>query len=1073
MKKRILASSMASVMALSSFATAAVAFAADDANGVKEFSGNTITKSELDSYVKSFEKFMLDGASQYGVTFGEQMSKAINYATIVAESGDDVAQEEVSAAYQMLKSLYDGRKTYDASELQKLVNQYRKDYNSNNILNKDLGDFIYKEDDSTWGDFVNEYEAAEGNIIYGTLQDTTDSYINLKAAHDALSAKATVSKADYLAQIQKYDNIVAKSQDYESWRRGTASKSMNKARSGFTDGSGLKVNILTKLDYLTFGQLIYIVRGTSLWDDVKDDSNFIAAKAKTDYSGATDGIHFLQVTDDGTTWGTTTVEAYVRLGYKKMNDAKDATKTSDPDIVEAYNTLKDAISIFEGWKVDTTLNISSKNTAKSQLINKYHDRMVTAYARAKVTTLATYIEGNFTCATSVDWSKGTFTANAPITLAVNRTSNQVEFNALGAYQSTVTGNRVSVTVTKGTNLLKYIPVDSADIKAYLLAAESAGDAATENAAAFTAAKTAAAALKTSLPDAKDALGELTALFTQNAVTIAVKDVDADTTTVGSEVKGYTLNATIAQTSISDATDFLDVDTISGLSVTWAVDVHTAAAESSYGAPTVTVGDMITAADYDTVGELLAAIKADTLTDKDGNTITLTETVATKYDTWASKVTALTATDDPATEAVDESGNIEKLINALATLKTNDVITNITDTTDVAADSTELVVTKAQLVALTINDKLTAYETALKALDIDETPAAAADTTVDKNLMAWLKVAEEYIRVKEDSSYTEADMEQYIADSPYGTTALTYGEVLDLLDTRDALKNITANGGSSEWVLLGRMLQYCFQDKFPEVKGVQHNRAELRKLIDDSYQSEKNAKGAWKFESEINDLVAMRAKAVRWLALANSTRGYKEGDTIAVYVDNGSLYSKTIDEAYSDLSGKKKNLDDAIAKYQYSYREISDTVGSVAAKLDSGKLTGTAIKDKMAEVANMLIKLDAKGDNTNEPFNESDEFLSYNRLNTNDSPNEAEKALKTSYEALLKLVDAQENPTKPDEPKEVSMDLNGDKAINALDVLAFVNVVYNGDGGKVETHDFNGDKSVNALDLLALVNKVLG
>ena len=74
LRRRILASAMASVMALGSVAV--VANAEETAVATTQVK----TKADLEAYVKSFDKFREDGLNDYGSASSEKFMDAIEYA---------------------------------------------------------------------------------------------------------------------------------------------------------------------------------------------------------------------------------------------------------------------------------------------------------------------------------------------------------------------------------------------------------------------------------------------------------------------------------------------------------------------------------------------------------------------------------------------------------------------------------------------------------------------------------------------------------------------------------------------------------------------------------------------------------------------------------------------------------------------------------------------------------------------------------------------------------------------------------------------------------------------------------
>ena len=82
LRRKILTSAMASVMALTSIS--AVAFADETATDVK----NVKTKADLEAYVKSFDGFRSKELYDYGSISGENFLNALEYADNVLDDQD-------------------------------------------------------------------------------------------------------------------------------------------------------------------------------------------------------------------------------------------------------------------------------------------------------------------------------------------------------------------------------------------------------------------------------------------------------------------------------------------------------------------------------------------------------------------------------------------------------------------------------------------------------------------------------------------------------------------------------------------------------------------------------------------------------------------------------------------------------------------------------------------------------------------------------------------------------------------------------------------------------------------------
>lgn len=220
LKKRILASSMASVMALTSIS--AVAFA-DDA------STEIATKDMLKSYLASSAiKELIDGKiEEYGSVSGANFLKATEFAEKVVNGEYDSDSKEngidyVTLAYQMVKAEYAKLKQYTKADLQKLLADCKPDYDTENHLNA-VNDLIWSE--GSWNNFVDAYESADGYKDSDDIRVTTDEYEKLYEAWHKLAKLETVTKKQIEAAKTAYEKAIKLEFKNQPWERGTVNGS--------------------------------------------------------------------------------------------------------------------------------------------------------------------------------------------------------------------------------------------------------------------------------------------------------------------------------------------------------------------------------------------------------------------------------------------------------------------------------------------------------------------------------------------------------------------------------------------------------------------------------------------------------------------------------------------------------------------------------------------------------------------------------------------------------------------------------------------------------------------------------
>ncbi len=315
LRRRILASAMASVMAIGSVAV--VASAEDTAVATKQIK----TKADLEALVKSYDSFRTKEINDYGSESGEDFLDALEYAeNVVADSAATV--DDYTVAYQMVSATYNALKVYTAEELNNLIKANKTKYDSNNVYNEELGDIIYTTD--SWEKFKDEYENAEAVVTSKDSRIITDSYETFKKAVDNLSVVKTVTKSQFRSALKTYEQLKQNVYKYDTWRRGVLP--------GWTDipsGDYWKYNNATNV---SFGAL---------------------------YGWATGN------------------EGDCYDAYDKLDGFKSVDKTSLDDVVSGYIKLGDINTILAAWTADDT-DRASKATVKS-LINKYRGVLVYDY----------------------------------------------------------------------------------------------------------------------------------------------------------------------------------------------------------------------------------------------------------------------------------------------------------------------------------------------------------------------------------------------------------------------------------------------------------------------------------------------------------------------------------------------------------------------------------------------------------------------------------------------------------------------------------------------------------------------
>lgn len=327
LRRRILASAMASVMALGSVAV--VANAEDTAAATTQVK----TKADLEAYVKSFDSFRNSGINDYGSISGGKFIDAIEYAeNVLADTKSTV--DDFTVAYSMIEATYKALKIYTVEELKALIDTNKKNYESGNVYNEELGDPIFEE--TGFAKFEDAYEDAESVLGSSDSRIITDAYEELESKANSLSRYAVVTKAQFRTALKDYEAMLQKEFKYESWRVGTMGtdwvdlKSV-KTETGYWGYSGQSV---------AYGELF---------------------------------AHLASANDD------------INAAYEEMDEIKTLKQTSLVDIVTGYYAAVNSVAVMNAWKADDTDRASKANVQK--LLDEYHSRLVSDYNRTTANSL--------------------------------------------------------------------------------------------------------------------------------------------------------------------------------------------------------------------------------------------------------------------------------------------------------------------------------------------------------------------------------------------------------------------------------------------------------------------------------------------------------------------------------------------------------------------------------------------------------------------------------------------------------------------------------------------------------------
>lgn len=316
LKKRILASSMASVMALASVASTAVTAFADDATTTASVTTDMAQHDAeaLKAYIEEVKKTPGFDINEYGTYTINAFNTAMQYAEAQAKQNNI---DNCTVAYQMLKAVFDNRRKYTQDELQALINDVKPIVDNNNVWSEALDDSQYTDD--SFEKLSEAYSEARSKIKK-TSKDINDAYEKLEQAKLSLQTKQSVTKSQFNNAFKSYDDQLKRFGAYETWRRGQV-----KPADGVDVGNYKDLKV-------TWGAL----------------HNHINSSYET-----------------------------IRIQYERLNEVKSLPQniTYDEEIYNAYTQIQQATNILASFVPD---EIGATANAKSldKLVDKYKSRIL-------------------------------------------------------------------------------------------------------------------------------------------------------------------------------------------------------------------------------------------------------------------------------------------------------------------------------------------------------------------------------------------------------------------------------------------------------------------------------------------------------------------------------------------------------------------------------------------------------------------------------------------------------------------------------------------------------------------------
>ncbi len=337
------------------------------ASGIVSVAADTedvVTYEQLEECTVEMEKFLDQGVDEYATESIDFLNRAFAYAQDVLDD-EDATTKDYTNAYFMMYEAHKALEKYTLEDLAKLVRSCRSTYQTDNILNEDVGDELYDID--VWDEFVAVYDEAQDLIDMeeDDLQEISNVYLDLQKAYENLEKNElyTVSKTSFSSLIRKADSLVQDQDKYAENQRGTAACKFPVNDEVTVTGDIEKMTDFGGEDgkYITWGTLWYGIDGTE------------GSYGREDEAG--EGV-------EETWWNTAALSPFY-LWYDEAAELSadwdlDARQTSLPEYVTAYQNLYNAIESIENFKADGSSTISQRNYEKflygSELQNWFEDK---------------------------------------------------------------------------------------------------------------------------------------------------------------------------------------------------------------------------------------------------------------------------------------------------------------------------------------------------------------------------------------------------------------------------------------------------------------------------------------------------------------------------------------------------------------------------------------------------------------------------------------------------------------------------------------------------------------------------
>lgn len=1083
MKKRILASSMASVMALSAASTMVVSSAA-----VADFKDECVTRGELRNYLN--EKEIVDlaengGVEEFGSYSADRFVKAYSLAKNVVDDNDST-DVDCTVAFLILKEAKANLVQYTKKDVASLVAQCSGIYKTENILNEIHNDTIYKDD--SWTKFAEAYENAESYVESDDLRATSDAYEQLWENKDP-EKKDTVTKRQIEAARKAYEAALNKEFSYQPWQRGTVKNSDVSDFNGKTFAWGILYAYVKSSD----DKLTEIYKDFDSIKGLTETSSDEIVSAVKEMNKAASVINSFSA-DTMVAGSETKVKSLLKKYHGQLvKDYVDmATATSLPAnglmaIVNQFLTkAKDkdnvAVMIDDQWKTDITsfATVGSYWNVVTSASTTYNPLSGDKVENGKVTGVYKTLSAEIRVRGTKDvWAVVTKdklpTGEGKIVNAssdADPAANPVYFftsqptDADYAKAAAINGGKATDytyrKISKGSAfvLSDLINVQLSDLRTDLRPTEVLKADLDAKNALVTAAKkiyvdgTTSGKLITLISTIDGALGKIDDV--KAAISAASKmagDPAAETVTAQEKT-----DAQASLTGIKDALDDLKelastakgAITADNIKAIYESDLINEAVKTGTGENNKALNDLMT--------------KVKVLTD--GNP---SDNLNVKYAVLKTELDKLVTT--ALETAVDKSAFIDTDVSTDNALKQK--------LTDAAAAQTAY------------NDAVAA----LAEIDTTETSKYAWNNVVDKALEANKNINSDNFAWSAYSNSKTGYSNETVASLALAMTLVdkyyvgtpVYDSTIKKIDGNNFVPNadVIKKTAAAE-KLIYNYLNYALADKYAADSITEYGYRQVQAKVDEAYTLQEKTVDTSLFSTSHMQLVAARNDALDWLKERAITKPYVDKKT--------QVDGKTSTGAYEDLQKKYKQLNDEVANFKYSYEEIAEKMAAVAKAVDDGK-GGADLAKALHEVADKFLRVEAvkEKDGTEREdsaaITDDGELKKSNRLYTNDgetklqtedgektigkskdngTPNHSHYLMKVAYDNMVKLYDAAMDNKPADQKVD---DVDGNTDFNLNDVSTLLGYVLNGKAD-VAKHDYDNSGTVDLTDVSILLKKLL-